>query len=441
MLSRRALLTAPLLALPPALHAAAPRNPVQWMAPVELARGAGLRGPWRQNDSRYDFVDDPALALAADGSLLVAWVDQARKAVMVQRRGAGGQPASPPAEVAGAPHAFSWIPRLAVAPDAPQRVLLLWQEILFSGGTHGGEMMLARSADGGRSFSAAINLSNSPGGDGKGRITPEYWHNGSYDLLAAPGGRVIAAWTEYEGPLWVARSLDAGESFSRPVGVAGGRGERPARAPALAMAPDGAVLLAWTEGDHAMADIHLARSVDGGATFREVATVGAPGYSDAPRLSVDREGMVHLVWSESEGGPFHRQRVHHARSRDGGRSWETPRTVMDDLPTPFVSAGFPSLALDSQGAVLVLAELQEDLAQLPRGLAIAVSTDGGESFGAPQLVPHSRDPAGGFNGSSQGLLVPKLALNARGDVAVVNSALREGSHSRVWLMRGRLGAG
>lgn len=438
MLTRRALLTGPVLALPPAWAVAAPRGPVQWMAPVELARGAGLRGTWRQNDSRYDFVDDPALAMAPDGSLLVAWVDQARKAVMVQRRGASGQPASPPAEVAGAPHAFSWIPRLAVAPDAPQRVLLLWQEILFSGGSHGGEMMLARSADGGRSFSEPINLSQSPGGDGKGRITPEYWHNGSYDLLVAPGGHVVAAWTEYEGPLWVARSSDGGETFSRPLRVAGGRGQRPARAPSLAMARDGALLLAWTEGDQATADLRLARSADGGTSFKPVATVGLSGYSDAPRLGVDGEGVVHLVWAEGEGGPFGRQRVHHARSRDGGRSWDGPRAVMDELPDDFVSAGFPSLALDARGTVLVLAELQEDLEQRPRGLAMAVSTDGGDSFGAPQLVPHSRDPGGGFNGSSQGLLVPKLALNARGDVAVVNSALREGAHSRVWLMRGRL---
>lgn len=439
MLSRRVLLTAPLMTLPPLLQAASSRHSVQWSAPVELARGAGVRGPWRQNDSRYDFVDDPALALAADGSLLVAWVDQARKAVMVQRRGAGGQPASPPAEVAGAPHAFSWIPRLAVAPDAPQRVLLLWQEILFSGGSHGGEMMLARSDDGGRSFSVPANLSSSQGGDGKGRVTPEYWHNGSYDLLAAPGGRVFAAWTEYDGPLWVARSVDGGEIFSRPVRVAGGRGERPARAPAMTMTRDGALLLAWTDGDHPMADLRLARSTDGGASFRLLGTVGLPGYSDAPRLATEREGVVHLVWSESEGGPLRRQRVHHARSQDGGRSWEPPRTVMDELPDGFVSAGFPSLAIDSHGAVLVLAELQEDLKQSPRGLALALSSDGGDSFGAPQLVPHSRDPGGGFNGSSQGLLVPKLAVNARGDVAVVNSALREGSHSRVWLMRGRLG--
>jgi hypothetical protein len=33
----------------------------------------------------------------------------------------------------------------------------------------------------------------------------------------------------------------------------------------------------------------------------------------------------------------------------------------------------------------------------------------------------------------------KLAVGADGRVVVVNSAFREGSHSRVWLMRGTLG--
>ncbi|KQT14325.1 sialidase family protein [Ramlibacter sp. Leaf400] len=438
MVSRRSLLAVPLVAaLPLRLAASEPRPAVQWQAPVELARGRGERGLWRQNDSRYDFVDDPAVALARDGAMVVAWVDQARKAVLVQRRDVGGAPSGSPIEVPGNPKAFSWIPRIALAPDAPRTAYLLWQEIIFSGGSHGGEMLFARSTDGGRSFSSASNLSASPGGDGKGRITPEYWHNGSYDLLAAGEGRVWAAWTEYDGPLWIAHSAKGGESFGRPVRVAGGAGQRPARAPALAMARDGAVLLAWTEGDHAEADIQLARSSDGG-TFDAPVVVRSPGYSDAPRLAVDRQGVVHLVWGESEGGPFRRQRVLYARSRDGGRRWEAPRTVVGSGAAASIGAGFPSLGLDANGGVVVLAELQEDLRQRPRGLAFAVSTDGGATFAAPQLVPNSRDPGGGFNGSSQGLLVPKLAVNARGDVVVVNSALSEGSHSRVWLVGGRL---
>jgi hypothetical protein len=73
----------------------------------------------------------------------------------------------------------------------------------------------------------------------------------------------------------------------------------------------------------------------------------------------------------------------------------------------------------------------------PYGLAIAVSSDGMQ-FDAPQGVPASVDPRGGFNGSSQGLLLNKLALRADGEIALVNSALRIGSHSRVWLLRGSL---
>lgn len=437
LLRRDFLLALPGLgALAAASHAGA-NGAIAWRSPVVLARGQGVRGPWRQNDSRYDFVDDPTVALAADGSLVVAWVDQARKAVLVQRRGADAQPAGDPVIVDRQPDTFSWIPRMAIAPDEPGTVYVLWQEIIFSGGSHGGEMMFVRSTDGGRSFPAPLNLSNSQPGDGKGRITPDHWHNGSYDLLALPRGGVCAAWTEYDGPLWFARSSDAGRSFGKPRRVAGGPGGKPARGPALAQSRD-ALLLAWTVGDEPAADIHVARSADGGDSFEPPIVLRTAGYSDAPRLAVDAQGVVHLAWGDSRGAPFTAQRVLYTRSRDGGRSFEPPRSIASDLPDGYESAGFPSVAVDGRGAVVVLAELQQDPRQRPRALGIAVSRDGGERFGRMELVPHSRDPAGGFNGSSQGLLIPKLAMNARGDLVVANSALREGSHSRVWLLPGRL---
>lgn len=30
---------------------------IRWQPTLEIARGAGERGPWRQSESRYDFVD------------------------------------------------------------------------------------------------------------------------------------------------------------------------------------------------------------------------------------------------------------------------------------------------------------------------------------------------------------------------------------------------
>ena len=426
-----------LLAIVAQLASAAPALPVRWHAPVELASGPGVRGPWQQNASRYDFVDDPAVVLADDGTMVVAWVDQARKVVRVQRRAADGAALGAPVDVDRQPRTFSWIPKLAMAPDVPQQVFVLWQEIIFSGGSHGGEMMFARSADGGRTFAPPSNLSRSRGGDGKGRVHAEYWHNGSYDIGAAAGGRVYASWTEYDGMLWFSASVDGGLAFSPPRRVAGGPGQRPARAPSLVAGPRDLVYLAWTEGDDPAADVRVARSEDGGATFGAAQVVArSPGYSDAPRLAMDRQGVLHLAYAESEGGPLQRQRVLYTRSTDGARSFERPRVLTPAWPQPYVSAGYPSLAVDGRDGVYLSWELQDDLHRRPRALGIAVSTDGGSNFSEPALVPHSRDPGGGYNGSSQGLLLRKLAVNARGDIAVVNSSLREGAASRVWLLRG-----
>lgn len=425
-----------------ALAGASRAADIAWQPPVTLARGAGQRGAWRQNDSRYDFVDDATVALAPNGTAAVAWVDQARKAVLFQRISPQGQPQLPaPVDVSRRPATFSWLPRIALAPDAPQLVYVLWQEIIFSGGSHGGDILLARSLDGGASFAPAINLSASRAGDGKGRLAPGVWHNGSLDLLAAPDGQVVAAWTEYEGALWVSHSGDSGGRFSAPRRLAGGEGGRAARAPALALAPDGSVLLAWSDGDDPRADIRLARAPAATARFGPARlAVGGPAHDDAPRLAIDRDAVLHLAYAQRAAGPFGAAEVRYRRSFDGGHSFEPPRVLSQPLPRGMAGAGYPQLGLDARGHVLVCWELFEDAAGArPRGLGYALSDDGGQRFGPAQRVPGSQDPQGGLNGSSQGLLARKLSVNEAGDVALANSALRPGSHSRVWLVRGHLG--
>lgn len=410
-----------------------------WIGTVDIARGGGERGPWQQNDSRYDFVDDPSVALDERGDAAVAWVDQARKAVLFQVLAADGSKSPQrPVDVSRQPDTFSWLPRVVKGPDAPGQWFVLWQEIIFSGGTHGGEIMFAATQDGGRSFSPPLNLSNSTGGDGKGRINARVWHNGSLDMAAGRGGMLYAAWTEYEGPLWFSRSTNAGAGFSRPMRIAGGGKAAPARAPSVAVAPDGAVYLAWTLGDRGGADIHLAKSVDGGVTFSPPRVVApTANYSDAPRLAVDAAGSVHLVYAESAGDPFGRYHVRYARSTDGGRSFRAHGEISSPQPGPFASASYPALGIDRRGRVYVLWELYREGEQQSRGLGMAVSADGGRSFSRPTVVAHSVDAAGGFNGSSQGLLMQKLAVNGAGEIAVVNSSLKHGSHSRVWLTRGQ----
>jgi len=386
-----------------------------WHGSTEIAAGRAERGPWQMNESRYDYVDDPTVAIDEHGAIAVAWVDQARKDVLFQRFNPNGKKLAERVNVSRSPKVFSWLPRIAVS---QKKVFVLWQEIIFSGGSHGGDILFARSEDGGKTFSRPLNLSNSRAGDGKGRIDKDRWHNGSLDLAVGGDGTVYTAWTEYEGALWVRRSRDGGKSFSDLVKI---KDSKPARGPAFAV-QGSTVYLAWTVGDDESADIRVAKSTDGGASF------GAPlivqrskAYSDAPKLAVDARGTLHLVYAE--GG-----RILYTRALDGTASFERPRPISER------GAGFPALSLDAKGNVYVLWERFAEHPLLARGLTLAVSNDGGYAFKAIQ-VPEST--GAGWNGSSQGLLMRKLAVSGDGEIAIVNSSFKEKEASRVWLIRGR----
>jgi hypothetical protein len=438
--SFRALAAAALLALAAMTGFARDPSPVAWAGITEIAEGRGDKGPWRQNDSRYDYVDDATVTVDSAGGIKVAWVDQEKKDVFYQPVSSEGIAQGPAVNVSRNPQTFSWLPRVVVAPGDLAKVSLLWQEIIFSGGSHGGDILFARSLDGGVSFSAPVNLSNSRGGDGKGRLDRDTWSNGSLDLAIAPDGALLAAWTEYDGMLWLARSLDGGASFSRPVQVAGD-GKRPARAPSLATGPGQRVYLAWTVGEDPGADIRVAQSDDGGLTFGRPYLVGAgPGHADAPRLAAGRTGMLHLVYAESEEGPSGRYHVRYAQSVGGAGKFGIPQLISQPQRHGGNGAAYPAVAVDGRGMLYVAWELFQGSSNRPQGLEFTVSRDNGRSFSPPQLVPGSQDVEGATNGSHQGLLGKKLAVDDEGRIAVVNSSMKPGERSRVWLMRGRINA-
>ncbi len=189
---------------------------VTWDPVIEVDSGNATRGPWRMNESEWDFIDDPAVAINNKDEVGVAWVDHVKQDLLFQRYDAEGEPVfDEPVNVSGSSSIFSWLPRIVMSSpdddDSPPHIDLLWQEIVFSGGSHGGEIFFARSHDGGETFSTPINLSRTTAGAGKGRLDARSWHNGSYDLIRVSGDTLYAAWTEYEGNLWFSRSTDGGE--------------------------------------------------------------------------------------------------------------------------------------------------------------------------------------------------------------------------------------
>jgi hypothetical protein len=52
----------------------APAPPVvEWQAPLAIASGDADIGPWRMNQSRFHYVDDPAVAVTAAGTAAAPW--------------------------------------------------------------------------------------------------------------------------------------------------------------------------------------------------------------------------------------------------------------------------------------------------------------------------------------------------------------------------------
>lgn len=420
------ILAQPSTAAPPA---------VEWEAPVRVASGQAYQGPWRMNESRFLYVDDPAVAAGIDGIVAVAWADNERQDIFLQLFDRSGNPRlDEPVNVSRSPGVFSWLPRLAMAGE---EIHVLWQEILFTGGSHGGEILYARSSDGGRTFSEPMNLSNSPAGAGKGRLSRRIWHNGSLDLTRAPDGTLYAAWTEYEGALRLSRSDDGGKTFSRPLRIAGSA-RRPARGPSLAAAAEGRVYLAWSVGEDTAADIHVAVSTDRGETFSEPQPVHpGDGRADAPKLAIDRRGIVHLAYAEGPGGPLEAYRIIYTRAEEESLDFDAPRDVSGAHASRFAAVGFPHLAVDGAGRVYLAWELFPRFVREPHGMGFALSADGGDSFDNPEVVPGSDDRDHGSGGGRQGLLMRKLAVDESGRIAIVHSTYQTGAASRIWLHGGR----
>jgi hypothetical protein len=413
---------------------------LSFSAPIEVASGQAHRGPWRMNRSDWRFVDDPAVAVSGDGTVAVAWADHVDQEIFVQLFEPGGERRfDEPVNLSRSPGIFSWLPRLVMPPGDAQTVYAIWQDIVFRGGSHGGEIFFARSKDGGASFSEPYNLSDSIEGAGKGRLTADSWHNGSFDLARGEDGTLYAAWTAYEGRLALRRSKDGGQSWDAPVVLVGGdaAGELPARGPSLAAGAGDTVHLAWTVGEDPAADIRVATSTDGGQSFGPPELVAASSrHADAPRLAVGSRNTLHLAYAEADR-PFGAYEIRYARRGPGEARFSPPRAITSADGREVASVHFPALAVGEDDALYVLWERFPSLGDRPRGLGLTRSADGGQTFAAPIVVPGSNRPERGFSGSQQGLLMRKLDV-AGGHIAIVNSTFAPGQASHIWLHLGQM---
>lgn len=407
---------------------------VNWDEKLEIDSGEAHQGPWRMNDSDFRYVDDPTLAFDEDGSLGIAWTDQAEQDIYFQMYNPAGElKGDEPVKVMGDSNIFSWLPRMVIDSG---NIYLLWQEIIFSGGSHGGEILFSRSTDRGKTFSTPINLSNTKAGAGKGRLTTFRWDNGSLDLAVGPDGTLYAAWTEYEGALNFSRSTDNGERFSEPVRIAG-NDTLPARAPDLAVDSNGTIHIAWSVGENNSADIHYAFSEDKGSSFTEPEMAyQSSSHSEAPKIAVDSEDTIHLVFAEKNETAAQQYRIYYTRKEMTESTFQQPKEISSDHSGQVISTGFPELTFDDEDRLFVIWNLYPAHTGRPLGFGFTYSENRGTSFTTPMPIPGTTSPELGSNGSRQGSLMRKLAARGGGEVAVVTSTFNEGNSSHIWLIRG-----
>ncbi len=230
--------------------------------------------------------------------------------------------------------------QVAVTPDGAVLVAYVRQIPVAGRRFPASEIRLARSTDGGQTFSIETVSED------VGYLTGNHFH----DLTVAPDGTVYLSWLdgrardavrasvvqnasfvkhahETGGPgteVRVARSADGGQTFAPSVVVAKGSCE--CCRTALAVAPDGEVFVAWRhQFEPNVRDVAVAHSTDRGATFSAPVRLPAPAWHidgcphTGPALAAPVSGTVEVAWFT---GSADGTGVYRATSTDGGQTFD-----------------------------------------------------------------------------------------------------------------------
>jgi hypothetical protein len=266
-------------------------------------------------------------------------------------------------------------PQIAVSPAGKISLLSVYQE------GDNSRIGFSMSHDGGDHFMALKPLSEEAA-----KISA---HGENNPRMAVSGRAVYALWeqsqTEGSRDLVVARSLNEGQSFEKPVRVNDNVAPSFHGFASVATGKNGEVYVAWLDGRETPEspgtfDIYLARSTDRGATFgpnRRVARSACPCCR--PQVAVGTKGEVYIAWRKVFSGSIRDMAL--SASKDGGQSFAQEVRVAEDR---WEIHGCPE-----SGASLLAVKDRLYIAWMTGGvenhpqIRLAWSDDGGASFHVP----------------------------------------------------------
>lgn len=250
------------------------------------------------------------------------------------------------------------------------------------------DIYAAFSSDGGRSFGKPVRVNDVPG-DARA--------SGEQAPRVAIGSSVEVAWNSRQDGVSVVRTASGhGPKFTPAVtmhaaGLKGARGWV-----SMAVAPDGAAHVAWLDGRvnvppaagsapaarHSMQQdlFHAVRRPDG--TRDEVRIASDVCFCCKTATATGPDGVVYVAWRHIFPPNVRDMAV--ARSTDGGRTFGAPvRLSEDGWAIDACPDDGPSIAVDARN-VLHVAWPTQVSAEAGRAVFYSYSTDGGRTF-APRV--------------------------------------------------------
>jgi hypothetical protein len=275
------------------------------------------------------------------------------------------------------------------------------------------------SADGGRTWHDYGPLPLPPGythGDDVSAAYPGRVGLVAAEAYPAAGGSSVLVW----------RTTDGGRHFSAPADVfTAPAGTPDTDHPWLAVTGNGTAVIAWNWGD----DLLASRSADDGRTFAAPRRISAPGdlHPNLAVVAAGPRGSVSVIYQAAsaagKGSPGGRPVTEIVTSPDGGLAFEPPDVLPAVAGYPFTAQPFasslPTVTADPGTGTLYVA-LSQSLSQgAARQIVVYRSADHGRTWSAPASVSGGQHPrADEFQ--------PSLTVDARGALYVSYYAYASG---------------
>jgi hypothetical protein len=165
------------------------------------------------------------------------------------------------------------------------------------------------------------------------------------------------------------------------------------KTPTPAIDAEGRLWLAWEQKGR----VYAAASADLGKSFGPAVAINERSESidnngdGRPKIVLGRQGEIHVTYTERLEKPF-TGHIRYSRSEDGGKSFGPPIIINDNRD--IISHRFDSIAAAPDGRVTIVWIDKRDQAKAAHekrpypgaALYVAVSEDGGRSFGANRKI-------------------------------------------------------